>query len=259
MIVTQSLSVRLGQTEAVRDVSLRFEPGRLYGLVGPNGSGKTTLLRALAGFVVPLAGGVRIDDRALSSLSLSERAARIGYLPQTRSISWDLTVHEIVQLGAQRFRDAEARAEAALRDVGLSEAAHQRVFSLSGGQKARVLLARLLATDCPVLLLDEPLTALDPAWQRQVLGVLKAAAARGHVVIASLHDLGLAAAFSDAVCVMHDGRVAGFGAPEQVFTPPLLAEVFHLNGGFRASAEGQDLYLAASPVSSPKSPSAHYS
>ncbi|ADU14611.1 ABC transporter ATP-binding protein [Asticcacaulis excentricus] len=259
MIETQSLSVRLAQTEAVSDVSVRFEPGRIYGLVGPNGSGKTTLLRALAGLVAPSEGVVRIDDHALSSLSLSERAARIGYLPQTRSISWDLTVREIVQLGAQRFRDAEVRAEAALTEVGLSAVAHRRVFSLSGGQAARVLLARLLATDCQVLLLDEPLTALDPAWQRQGLGVLKAAAARGHVVIASLHDLGLAAAFCDSVCVMHDGRMAGSGAPEQAFTPALLAEVFHLNGGFRASDDGPALHLAAHPVSSPTSLSDHYS
>ncbi|UDF02449.1 ABC transporter ATP-binding protein [Asticcacaulis sp. AND118] len=248
MIDVQNLSVRLERTEAVSGASLRFEPGRLYGLVGPNGSGKTTLLRALSGLIAPSAGEVQVDGRALSSLSLPERATRIGYLPQERGISWDLTAREVVRLGAQRFADAEARAGMALTEAGMAEAADRRVFSLSGGQRARVLLARLLATDCPVLLLDEPLTALDPAWQRQVPLILKAAAARGHTVISSLHDLGLTAAFCDAVCVMHDGRVAGFGPPQAVFTPSLLADVFNLTGGFETAGEGARLHLGVRPL-----------
>ncbi|MDC7681932.1 ABC transporter ATP-binding protein [Asticcacaulis sp. BYS171W] len=246
MIEVSALEVRIGATVAVASVEARFDAGRLYGVVGPNGSGKTTLIRALTGLLTPEAGEVRVEGHDVASLSLAQRAARIGYLPQERTIAWDLSVAEIVRLGTKDGN--EAVVGEVLTQVGLETLANRGVFSLSGGQRARALLGRLLATRCPVLLLDEPLMALDPAWQRQVLLILKDMAARGHTVIASLHDLGLAAQFCDAVCVMRDGRVAAFGAPEQAFTPEVLAEVFGLSGELRTEAEGLALHLAARPL-----------
>ncbi|ESQ78218.1 ABC transporter ATP-binding protein [Asticcacaulis sp. YBE204] len=246
MIEVASLEVRIGATVAVASVDVRFDKGRFYGVVGPNGSGKTTLIRALTGLLMPDAGEVRIDDHDLSSLSLSQRAARIGYLPQDRTIAWDLSVVEVVRLGTKNS-DVAVVAEV-LAQVGLEALKERGVFSLSGGQRARALLGRLLATRCPVLLLDEPLTALDPAWQRQVLLILKDMAARGHTVIVSLHDLGLAAQFCDEVCVMLEGRIAAFGAPEQAFTSEVLAEVFGLSGELRTEPDGLALHLAAQPL-----------
>ncbi|MFT4090897.1 MAG: ABC transporter ATP-binding protein, partial [Asticcacaulis sp.] len=121
-------------------------------------------------------------------------------------------------------------AEAMLERVGLAALSDQGVFNLSGGQRARVLLARLMATQCPVMVLDEPLAALDPAWQRQVLWLLKQMAAAGHTVIVSLHDIGLAVQMCDEVLVLSEGRLIAQGAPDDVISPQVLRDVFGLSG-----------------------------
>lgn len=249
MIDMHALSVNLGRTQALRALDTRFEAGRLYGLAGPNGSGKSTLLKAVAG-LVGFTGDIRIAGEALADLPLKARAARIGYLPQERAIAWNLSAQAVVELGLMR-RPASERAAVSrslLERVGMGDHAQTGVFHLSGGQRARVLLARLMATQCPVLLLDEPLAALDPAWQRQILRLLKAMAAQGHTVIVSLHDLGLAAQMCDEVRVLSDGRLVGAGAPEAVFTPALLREVFDLSGEARHEADGVRLWLSPEPV-----------
>ncbi|MEM9965815.1 MAG: ABC transporter ATP-binding protein [Asticcacaulis sp.] len=245
MIDINSVSVRIGQTMAVDRLSTRFDGGRLYGVIGPNGSGKTTLLKALAG-LLPYEGDIRIAETSLADMSLSQRAAKTGYLPQERMVAWNLSAREIVELGltGRAVSERAARAEAMLERVGLGACSTQGIFALSGGQKARVLLARLMATQCPVMVLDEPLAALDPAWQRQVLWLLKQLAAEGHTVVVSLHDLGLAVQMCDEVLVLNEGRFVAQGVPEVVISPEVLRDVFGLSGAVR---DGH-LWVEATPV-----------
>jgi iron complex transport system ATP-binding protein len=226
------VDVRLGGHVVVHDVSAALSPGRLHVIVGPNGAGKSTLLKAAAA-LLPLNGGaIKLDGADVDKLSSPRRAERIAYLPQERGIAWDLSSADVAALGAQYLPPAEARARAVaeLKELGLGELVDRGVFSLSGGQRARVLLARVMCSRADIFLLDEPLIALDPAWQRQILLRLKARAAAGATVIASLHDLHLTAQFADEVLLMHQGKLVRKGTPDQVFTRSLLKDVFSLMG-----------------------------
>jgi len=226
------IDVQLGGHVVVHDVSASLAPGKMHVIVGPNGAGKSTLLKAAAA-LLPLAGGaIKLDGVEVDKLPLARRAEHMAYLPQERGIAWDLSCADIAALGAQHLPPAEARAKAVeeLKALGLGDLVDRGVFSLSGGQRARVLLARVLCTKAEILLLDEPLIALDPAWQRQVLLRLKARAAGGATVIVSLHDLYLTAQFADEVLLMHQGKLIKKGAPDQVFTRSLLKDVFSLMG-----------------------------
>ena len=226
------VDVRLGGHVVVHDISASLTPGKLHVIVGPNGAGKSTLLKAMAA-LLPLGGGmIKLDGAEIDKLSPAKRAERMAYLPQERGIAWDLSCTEVAALGAQHLPPDEARAKAVaeLTTLGMGDLVDRGVFSLSGGQRARVLLARVLCTQADVFLLDEPLIALDPAWQRQVLLRLKARAAAGATVIASLHDLYLTAQFADEVLLMHQGKLVRKGSPDQVFTRSLLKDVFSLMG-----------------------------
>ncbi len=226
------VDVRLGGHVVVHDISASLTPGKLHVIVGPNGAGKSTLLKAMAA-LLPLGGGmIKLDGAEIDKLSPPKRAERMAYLPQERGIAWDLSCAEVSALGAQHLPPDEARAKAVaeLTTLGMGDLVDRGVFSLSGGQRARVLLARVLCTQADVFLLDEPLIALDPAWQRQVLLRLKARAAAGATVIASLHDLYLTAQFADEVLLMHQGKLVRKGSPDQVFTRSLLKDVFSLMG-----------------------------
>jgi iron complex transport system ATP-binding protein len=228
----QTVSVKLGRETVVREVSAELTPGKLHVLVGPNGAGKTTLLRAMAGLIPVQSGMISYKGLDLAVQRPAIRAEHIAYLPQERSIAWDLNCVDVVALGVQNLPPELARqkAFAELQALGLQEIADRGVFSLSGGQRARVLLARVLVSPADVLLLDEPLIALDPAWQRQVLVRLKQRAEAGQTVILSLHDLHLAAEFADSVMLMHNGRLVRVDEPEKIFVSSLLADVFNLKG-----------------------------
>ncbi len=238
----QNVSVKLGHERVVRGVSAELTPGRLYVIVGPNGAGKTTLLKAMAALLPLEEGYISHDGADLSKRTAAQRAEHIAYLPQDRSIAWDLSSVDVAALGAWHLDAAEARRVAfhELQSLGLQEVADRGVFGLSGGQRARVLLARVLIGPANVLLLDEPLIALDPAWQRQVLIRLRQRATEGQTVILSLHDLHLAAQFADSVMLLHKGQLIEMGDPETVFTPHWLAEAFNLKGEL-LDVEGQRL------------------
>jgi iron complex transport system ATP-binding protein len=226
------VDVRLGGHVVVHDVSANLAPGKLHIIVGPNGAGKSTLLKAMAALLPLGEGAVKLDGVEIAKLTPPRRAERMAYLPQERGIAWDLACADVAALGAQHLPPVEARAKAVaeLTILGMGDLVERGVFSLSGGQRARVLLARVLCTKADVFLLDEPLIALDPAWQRQVLLRLKARAAAGATVIASLHDLHLTAQFADEVLLMHQGKLVRKGTPDQVFTRSLMKDVFSLMG-----------------------------
>ena len=244
----------LGGRTVLDVVDLSVAAGQLVAVVGPNGAGKSSVIRMLAG-LLPLTGGeARLGGDPVASLSARGRAQRAAYLPQERRIAWNLPAIEVAALGAPFLTAADAleRARAALDEVEAGHLAHRGVAEMSGGERARVLLARALATDADAVLADEPTAGLDPDAQLMVLERLKARAAAGQAVLVSLHDLALAARFADRVVVLEAGRVAADDAPMAALTPGIMARVFGLAGRW---VEAPDGLLLASGRYSDGSPS----
>jgi iron complex transport system ATP-binding protein len=237
LLTAQHLNVSLAGRPVLRDVSLSLQPGHLVALVGPNGAGKTTLLRALAG-LVPSEGAIEVGGVALSSLSLPERARRFGYLPQGHIVHWPLPARDIVALGRYPHgatdparltpRDADAVLRA-MQATDVVEFATRRATELSGGERSRVALARVLAVEAPVILADEPTSSLDPRHQIDVMKALRSTADNGMLVIVVTHDLGLAARFADTVLVLSEGRLVSQGPPAHALSEQIVAEVFRVS------------------------------
>lgn len=226
------LSLTRGKRTVVHDVSLTVGQGERIALVGPNGAGKSSLIQAICGLLKPSMGRIRIEGSDLTTLGPQARAEAMAYLPQDGTVAWNMPAIEVVALGLPFLHAGEvaARARAALDEVEAAALAERGVAELSGGERARVLLSRVLASGAQILLADEPVAGLDPDGQLLALERLGARAAAGQSVIASLHDLSLAARFADRVVVMHEGRVAADGPPQQALTANVLAEVFGVTG-----------------------------
>lgn len=230
-------------------VSLGIEAAERIALIGPNGAGKSTLLRRMAGLI---GGGGRIllDGVPLTDITPAERARRISVLPQQRQIAWPIPVRDLVALGrlphggdpmhlSGRDSAAIARALDRLQLTGWSD---RPATALSQGEQARVLLARALATEAPLLLADEPIAALDPRHQLEALAVLAEEAEAGRTVVAVLHDLALAADWASRVILLHEGRIVADGTPSETLTPERVAAVFGVS--LRSDAPGWRLSLA---------------
>ncbi|MFI7893683.1 heme ABC transporter ATP-binding protein [Streptomyces sp. Cmuel-A718b] len=226
------LSVRLGQRQVLDSVDLTAHAGEVVALVGPNGAGKSTLLAALAADLAPASGEVRIDGRPATAWSAPELALRRSVLPQAAVLSFPFPVEDVVRMGrapwagTEREDEDDAAVAAAMAATEVTRFAARPFSALSGGEKARVALARVLAQRAPLMLLDEPTAALDLRHQELVLRICRERAAAGDAVVVVLHDLGLAAAYADRVAVLHDGRIAELGPPEAVFSGELLGEVY---------------------------------
>lgn len=230
----QGITVRFGARTVLDSVDIEIRAGEVVGLVGPNGAGKSTLLTMLSGdgHASAEAGRVYLYDRPLAEWTPPELALRRAVLPQQTAVSFPFEVAEIVAMGRAPWagiRSAESDEEIvaeALASTETADLARRRFPSLSGGEKARVALARVLAQKAPIMLLDEPTAALDIRHQELVLRLARERARFGAAVVVVLHDLGLAAAYTDQVAVLSNARIAAYGAPEEVFTAPLLSEVY---------------------------------
>ncbi|PZQ58159.1 MAG: ABC transporter ATP-binding protein [Phenylobacterium zucineum] len=236
----EGASVRRGGRRVLDGAALSVMPGEVLGVVGPNGAGKTTLLRAALGLAHLEAGRVELGGQDVSRLSDPQRARLAAYLPQERHVGWNMTAERVAGLGALNAPAAVARGRAveALGRVGLSGFEQRGVLEMSGGERARVLLARLLVTQAPLLVADEPVAGLDPDAQLLALELFREEAARGAAVVVTLHDLGLAARFCDRLVVLAGGRVVADAPPVEALTPPVLRQVFGLDGRLENSAEG---------------------
>jgi iron complex transport system ATP-binding protein len=228
------VGVAIEGRKVVDGVSAELPPGALVALVGPNGAGKTTLLRALAG-LLPHDGTVGWGGRALAALRPMERGRLVAYLPQGHQAHWPLPARDIVALGRyphgardpDKLAPADAAAvEEAMRRADCEAFAGQDVRTLSGGERARVMMARVLAVQAPVLLADEPTAALDPRHQLEIMAALREEAGRGALVVAVTHDLTLAARFAARVLLMKEGALAADGPPAEVLTPERLRAVY---------------------------------
>lgn len=233
MIELDDVSVRLAGRIVLDRASMRAGKGELIAVLGPNGAGKTTLLRAIAG-LVPSDGHLRLAGQDARTLSGTTRARTVAYLPQGNSPHWPISVRDAVAIGRIPHgggpgRERGADTIAIDRALAAADAAHlaaRPVTELSSGERARAMLARALAVQAPVLLADEPIAALDPAHQLNVLGLLGRTAAAGATVLAVLHDLTLAARFASRVVVLNAGGIVADGPPEKVLADDLLDRVF---------------------------------
>lgn len=232
----RSVSVTLSGQPTVKDVSLSVQSGELVGLIGPNGAGKSTLLKAMLGLRARDSGDVLLDGADFLVQPPTRRARHVGFLPQERHVEWRLPSRDIVMLGRYPHRTrfggptAEDRAAVAraLDAVDGHAIADRPVSVLSGGERTRILLARALAVETPLLLADEPITALDPYHQLHVMEILRERTRAGAGILVVIHDLALAARFMDRLVLMHEGRIAADGPPAQVLTPELLGRVYRI-------------------------------
>ena len=231
----------IARRRVVDGVGLAVAPGEVVGVLGRNGCGKTTLIRAALGLARLAGGRAHLAGRPVSSLGEAARARLAGYLPQERRVGWNLPAWRVAALGAPHLapKDARETAMAALRAVGMESLAERGALDMSGGERARVLFARLLATGAPLLLADEPAAGLDPDAQLMVMDLLRERAARGVAVLVTLHDLTLAARSCDRLVVMGRGRVVASAAPREALAPDVLRAAFGLNARLMETEFGQ--------------------
>jgi len=234
LLTVDGLRVRLGGTTVLDGVDATAERGRFVGLVGPNGAGKTTLLRTIAGAITPDAGRVSVDGERIHDLPSKAASRLVASVPQDSTVAFEFDVRTVVEMGRNPHRsrfggwtDADAAAvERALDRTDTRQFADRGITTLSGGERQRVLLARALAQDAPLLLLDEPTGSLDINHQVRTLDLVSDLVAEGKTVIAAIHDLDLAARYCDELLLLSGGRVVAAGPPETVLTESAIRDAF---------------------------------
>lgn len=245
LLDVQDLKASLGGQPVLKGVSFSVMPGEFIGLIGPNGAGKSTLLRALLG-LTPADGAVALGALNAAHVTAKERARHMAYVAQEREIAWAVPVEMLVSLGRSPYRpgfaaltEADRTAiEQAMRRMEVDAFRDRAATELSGGEKARVLIARALAQETPLLLADEPTAGLDPSHQITLMRLFAELAAGGRSVVASLHDLGLAARWCTRLLLIDAGRIVAAGPPAQVLTAQILRDVYGVEAFFSEASGG---------------------
>ncbi len=246
LITADNVSVRIGRNDILKNISFELPGNRFIGLLGPNGSGKTTLLRTLSG-VQAYEGTLRLEGQPVRSWKPRQLARKLAFVRQTLPLSFDFSVLELVLLGRSPHKqwlqgytgEDQARARAALDLVGLSDFYDRSVLTLSGGELQRVILAQTLVQETDVLLLDEPTAHLDVHHQFHFLNQVHNLLREGRSIIGVFHDLELAARYASILIIMHRGRVVATGAPPDVLTPALIADVFRMTAEVHSENRGE--------------------
>ena len=233
----QSLSVTLGENAILKDASFSIDSGEFVGIIGPNGSGKTTLLKALRGLYPTSGGDVLWDGKSISSLSDKEIAHHVAYMQQSVNVSFDYEAIDIVMTARypylkwweQEGPEDKVIVEQAMKEVGVYHLRNRSVQSLSGGERQRVFLAKALAQQTEVLLLDEPTAALDLVYADDIFYEGRRLCDEGKTILIVVHDLELAAKYCTKLVLVSDGHIVDVGAPRDVLTAENLRNAFRLS------------------------------
>lgn len=234
LLSAQQLNLSRRGQPCLTQVNLTLEPGELVGLIGPNGAGKSSLLQCLAGLTQPDSGSIELQQQPLQSIAPEQQGRLLGYLAQQGEIHWPISVERLVSLGRtphlnnwqQPSADDQTIIEQAMRQTDTLHLRQRRATELSGGERSRVLLARLLAGEPQLLLADEPTAALDPAHQLSLMQILREFVQPGRGALVVLHDLNLASRFCHRIVMMDQTRIVASGPADQVLTPERLAQVY---------------------------------
>jgi len=250
MILSCSLSsVTFEKKQILQPLSFEVSEPQLVGLLGPNGAGKTSLLRSLMS-LIPYEGTIRVGNEDLKAQKAKSIARAIAYLPQDRKVHWAINCYAVVmlgriphqpQFGSPSYQDHEA-VKTAMHQMGVLDFADRPFESLSGGEKARVLIARTLAQETDIIIADEPAAGLDPAHQIEMMTLFKELVARGKTVLVSLHDLPLASSCCDRILLMKEGEIVADGPPVDALSDPLMEKVFGISVRI-LKEEGQTLII----------------
>ncbi|WP_129115024.1 ATP-binding cassette domain-containing protein [Halegenticoccus tardaugens] len=254
-VVVDGVTVRLGDVEALSGVSATVGRGTFVGLIGPNGAGKTTLLRAISGALTPDEGTVAVGGEPIHELPSKGASRLVATVPQDTSLSFAFGVRETVAMGrtpyvsrfGRRTAVDERAVERAMARTAVAALADRPITDVSGGERQRVLLARALAQDAPVLLLDEPTASLDIAHQVRTLELVRELVGEGKTVVAAIHDLNLAAHYCDELLLLRDGRALAVGSPESVLTESTLERAFGANAVVSRHPVTGSVYVTALP------------
>lgn len=233
-ITIRDLQFRRGSRVVLDGINLQLQSGSITAVLGPNGAGKSTLLSCVASLLAPEPGTIELDGVALRSIPPAQRARRIAFLPQTPEIAWSVDVETLVSLGRIPFHGVASDEEhhkaiaRAMERTQVTQWTSRIVTTLSGGERARVLLARVLAGESDWILADEPFTGLDPSHQFEAAELLRSVADQGGGVVLTIHDLTLAARIADRVVILNQGRIVADGPPRDALTPAVLRDVYEI-------------------------------
>ncbi len=257
MVLLQGENICLssGAATLVDHVQLQIAAGELVVILGPNGSGKTSLLRCLAGVVTPQSGSILMQGENIATYDAAMRARALSYLPQSRPVLWPNRVEDIVALGrypygggmGQMGAQDQAIIAHCLAQCELSELRHRTMTSLSGGEQARVHMARIFAAQTPLILADEPITALDPRHQFKIMDLLAAYVAQGGAALIVLHDVALAARYASRLIWLKQGRVVADGPVSQTLSAPILKDVYDMEARVSLSSTPPEVQFIAVP------------
>lgn len=233
-IQIKDLTAHIGSKKIIEQINISVQNKEIIGVIGPNGSGKSTLLKCIYRVLSPSCGTILIDNKELHKYSTKESAKKIAVLSQHNYYNFEFTVYDMIMMGRSPHKSALEKtnkkdieiAEKIIDLVGIRDLVERTFSTLSGGEQQRVILARALVQDTPCLILDEPTNHLDIKYQLQLMNIIKNI---DKTIIAAIHDLNIAAMYCDKIYIMKNGKIAGFGTPEQILTEKNIKEIYEVN------------------------------